>query len=521
MENNINGGVNNDSAAKLKSIIADGQVKAEELKGLTSAEKEALRKYLIGEGKDLPVDGEIIYLKDPVEQRQYASNGAILWDAISNAAKKVLAGIIALSPLGLISCQGDIEYEGGDVNVQTGTTANITFSNANLNAAIDTLTSAISTLTDMMSDSKTELGDIKKLLTDLNTYIALMHSTIEAADKKNQDLLAKILQKISDLITGNEANIKNNEEIIKFLKAIAESVDKMSADQTTFYSTLIEKYDSLEKTTKEGFAALIEKGQIFGTELSNALNLFMKNYDAMEKAQIDKFDEIINLLAKLPTQEQLNNVDALIAELINLVKDKTAIDAKYQAEIMAKLDKMSTEEANFHAALLDKLDTLTPAQQADLTEIYNAIKENTAVANKTYITSTLILDSIEYLKANGDKLNIKLDDAIKVLKDLATKEPSECKFNQQEFQAFIAATVNGLIDQFKTLHKEALDNDDANTKAILDKLNDILNKIPAGCKCDNSEILAKLEVIINNMQKPTIDDTTHEGIIGDLGDLFG
>jgi hypothetical protein len=59
--NNINGGVNNDSLAKLKAIIADGKVEASELKGLTAAEKESLEKYLQGEGKSLPKEGEITY----------------------------------------------------------------------------------------------------------------------------------------------------------------------------------------------------------------------------------------------------------------------------------------------------------------------------------------------------------------------------------------------------------------------------------------------------------------------------
>ena len=59
--NNINGG---DLSVNVKNIIADGKVEAKELKGLTEAEKEALEKYLKGEGKELPKEGEITYLKD-------------------------------------------------------------------------------------------------------------------------------------------------------------------------------------------------------------------------------------------------------------------------------------------------------------------------------------------------------------------------------------------------------------------------------------------------------------------------
>ena len=58
----------------------------------------------------------------------------------------------------------------------------------------------------------------------------------------------------------------------------------------------------------------------------------------------------------------------------------------------------------------------------------------------------------------------------------------------------------------------------ASNEKVLAKLQEILEKIPAGCKCDSSQILAKLEIIIKELQNP---EGNHEGVLDDLDDIFG
>jgi hypothetical protein len=53
------------------------------------------------------------------------------------------------------------------------------------------------------------------------------------------------------------------------------------------------------------------------------------------------------------------------------------------------------------------------------------------------------------------------------------------------------------------------------SEQVVNKLNEILAKIPAGCNCKIDEILVKLELIITELQK----NPSNEGIIDDLDEL--
>ena len=173
--NNINGGVNNDSLAKLKAIIADGKVEASELKGLTSAEKEALEKYLQGEGKSLPKEGEITYLSEP-------SNSELLADAAKNSIPKAL-GILWDMTLGLFtSCKVE-DDEPEYIVPGNNTTINNNVS-VEVKQDISAMVKAINALKDADEAQHAELmAEIKSLLASLadqkqalNTIIELLKS---------------------------------------------------------------------------------------------------------------------------------------------------------------------------------------------------------------------------------------------------------------------------------------------------------------------------------------------------------
>ena len=241
----------------------------------------------------------------------------------------------------------------------------------------------------------------------------------------------------------------------------------------------------------------IEKNTTVSEKTCEIANKILEAMDKVGGDNKDYSDILNKILEKLGTinggevaSTDLSKVEALLDAILG--KIETSIDNQ---------DKMAADNLAFYNALLEKLDGMKGDNAQAFKDLLDAIKENTEVAKGTFTVANKILAAM-------DKLGDKADEAINVLKNLSSG--GECNFKPEDMKAFIEAIVQGLKDTYN-----------AGNKKLLDKLNEILDKIPEGCKCDHSELLAKLEIIITKMETPESDNNTHEGIIGDLEDIFG
>ena len=96
-------GVSPEQKAKFEKILADGKITAEEVKGLTEAEKQALAKGL--GGVKLPETGEI-KIGEPQEAKEESGFLENIWDeakdfASTTTGKAVIGGVATIATLGI------------------------------------------------------------------------------------------------------------------------------------------------------------------------------------------------------------------------------------------------------------------------------------------------------------------------------------------------------------------------------------------------------------------------------------
>ena len=303
-------GVNSDSLAKLKAIIADGKVEANEILGLSETEKDALQKYLQGEGKDLPKEGEIVYIKDYKPAVDTRSNFAILVDSFKEALPKALAALLALTPLGMQSCD---KVDQSTIVEQSDITQNVEFN--------------------LTVEQKKAIDDLCNMMIELLKLIAKG----QEADRKDNEEINKQLQSINDAITKmtKELGLKldtiinelvkrglNLDEILqvlldmgKDLSVVCEALVDMGKD----VSQIVVSLESLGKTTKEIYEAL----KASGAQLTDILIAVQGNTEYLKEisGNNDKILAQVTKIANLGEQikgeykEVLNNILAKIGDL--------------------------------------------------------------------------------------------------------------------------------------------------------------------------------------------------------------
>jgi len=531
--NNING-----LSPKVQQAISDGKVTPEEIKGLTKEEKAELENYLKGSGQELAKEGEITYLKEPKildmsgkEPVQQAGFFApILWKLLVAAGGAVLAFFTQ-------SCKGFGGNEDPEPPNKVPGNSTIIYNNIQITVTDDdkaiveqlkndnaNITALLKEYIEKQEESDRKLDAIIAALSYLNVSMdALVEAMLKSG--KTQDEILAVLKNIK---ADTDAMAKAMVTMNMSIEAIYTQLKDNGATQVQIYEALknaganlsdvLIKLNNLENSD-EGKTKLLELIAGNSTVIKNALEGLKLSVDSLKgeyKAVLDDILAKIGEFSSDPTK--LKNLETLFEVLIAKVDQMMAdnrqfneTDKEFYAAVLAKMDKMDADQQAFAESVLAQFTKLSDGQKANAMELIEAIKENTDVAKGTYIVATKIYEGM-------GSLGEKADNAINVLKNLSF---GGTDFDAEDMKAFITATVEGMMATFKLQHDKAIKNGDANTKAILDKLQEILDKMPEGCKCEPSEILAKLEVIIKNMEKSTIDDTTHEGIIGDLGDLFG
>ena len=347
-------------------------------------------------------------------------------------------------------------------------------------------------IVDLMNQGDKISGEYKAILNDILNKIGSQN----ASDlSKVEDMLATIINKLNQQITNQEEMSKVDKA---FYDAVLAKLDGMTAEQKAFFNAVLAKLCDMDDAEKEAFEKLlaaIEKNTAVSEKTFEIAN---KILEAMDKDANGDYSDILNkILEKLGT---INGGGVSSTDLTKVESLLEAILAKIDKSIDNQ-DKMAADNLEFYNTLLAKLDGMKGDQAEAFESLLAAIKENTEVAKGTFEVANKILAAL-------GKLGDKADEAINVLKNLSTG--GDCNFKPEDMKAFIEAVVKGLKDTYT-----------AGNEKLLAKLDEILNKIPEGCKCDHSELLAKLEIIITKMEKPDSDDNSHEGIVGDLEDIFG
>lgn len=313
---------------------------------------------------------------------------------------------------------------------------------------------------------------------------------LDKNDKAGMELIGKIWAEVQKYL---EENKEMDKKELFMLQSILENIQNFNADTKELLLTVINKFDSLGADAK----AILDK-----------------IYSALDK----------NNVISSQNQELLGQV---VARLVILDKnDKEGFDLlnKIWAQLQKSIEYNEALEGKTHAllhAILESIQNLSDNEKASLDKILDAINKNSEIAQGTQELVKELLGKVDKLGDKADKIietiaNIGVGEKVDLSKieamlaDLLAQE----KANGQIFNNLDSKL--GLIEvTLEALKKHEMAND----PEVLKKLQEILDKIPAGCDCthetlDISVIVDKLQQIIDKM-----GDDKNEGILGDLGNL--
>lgn len=332
---------------------------------------------------------------------------------------------------------------------------------------------------------------LDKILAVLSNFM----SQESALDNVTQAMLDKILaaiKNIGDINGGGDGGTVNVDlsNVEKTLDAILKAIENING-------TL----NNMDNGLKDAI-----------NNLTDLLNAFMKQEFAMGEKTQELIEAFMAKFSEFVTSEQTNDAEMydLVSKLTVTVQEFMKQEAKMDAEekelaqkILDKINNLKLEAGDVTVEVdMSKLEAMMQVLvdkagdlDAKLEEIVKAVvdgNENLANLVKQFMAQN-----------NADLGDLKaLLEAIKVGVD---KNGAALLDNNQKLDVIIS-TLNKLKDLIP-----------AENKKVLDKLNEILNKIPAGCDCNADAIIAKLEIIITELQK----NPSNEGIVDDLEDLLG
>lgn len=383
-----------------------------------------------------------------------------------------------------------------------------------------------------------------------NEILIGVYNLVDKSIKQNQELTEKtheMLWMLMDKLDGMNATVKQG------ILGVIKHIDKASAANINLLIKLINKVDAVDKNDNESAKIL---NQIL-VEIKTAIEQ-NKDVDAKTQAMLQSIlDNIQNFNADLKSavatvvakMDQLSAENKiLLGDILNNVQNFNNDLKTGFAAVIGKMDKMSAEQRAFYNTILRKIDKLDQNAQRGLGILIHQMAQNNAISAAMLNKLNTIIAKLDYANKNDrifynqaialmsellgkvDALGGKSDailDAIanitlnsdvdlskieKMLADLLAQEKAngnvltsiDGKMN------FIAVTLEGI--------KTAVEQLGGDNKKILAKLDEILKKIPEGCKCDASlqVIIEKLDKIVEEIKK----GNNHEGILDDLDNMF-
>ncbi len=453
--------------------------------------------------------------------------------------------------------------------------------------SLDVLTSLVAEAPDY-SD---QLQDIIDQINDGNTKIETIQYLIEQLLKEvaaNGDTQVDILAMLQEI---QNSNISEGEKLVQML----ELLKNIDTNIENIYNVINEIKDSFgdDQGIKDALDALIKlvqegnaKQDVTNKMLSKLLEMMQNGVSKDDiKAIIeaisqngDKIDAVNQFLNKIQNQdlEFQEKILAVLADLGTSSVDVmnqilTAIGGNGEkldaiAQLLAKIDnnveKYGEEGKELGNKILEAINKLGVDISGQLTQILDVINSDAdtgkniesllqKVLEKMDSNTKDIIDAITNIKV-GDGGNVDLSSLEKMLSELlqlTSKNNSLLESIDGKMDV-----INLTIERAKEEILAKMDQNDANTTAILKALNEFKNISDANSK----KILAKMDTIINvlnNIKDSTYDDTAlmakldeilaaikdhnitvditgkvtcdcncggnHEGIIGDLEDILG
>lgn len=549
-------GVSPEQKAKFEKILADGKITAEEVKGLTEAEKQALAKGL--GGVKLPETGEI-KIGEPQEAKEESGFLGKIWDeakdfASTTTGKVVIGGVATVAALGITAATlgtGAAIVAGllGTTMICSSCSNDITQS-VEIKLDVSELIAAL---------DKKEANDEKRhqdVMSALNILIDQGHSMSQIVTQ----LLAQgaKLDTIIDLLVINDSK---TDEMISILKSLGKTTAQIyealgnvqieQSKQTELLKTIVNN-DNIKIEYLDTILNEIRNGNELQKNSQDILNLILAEISKLQPNDSSSAEILNKILAKLVEfQQQEQDMDTKTHDLLETIinNQEKYGDSVKQAlnEILAKLDSMAEADkkrfeyivpileklGNDGAEILNaikegdkitqsQLDTIIKNQKLNATQLESLRKliiQNNNIAQGTQIIVNNLKNQMNAnQKAILDKIsegNATLSEIKSILKDIKTGVANNSvKLGDiSQFMNVIATSLDELLTQVKGIRVET-------QQGILA----ILAKIPDGCHCqptDLSAIIDLLNKLLDEVQKdPNNNDGNHEGILNDLDKYF-
>ena len=536
-------GVNPEQKAKLSKIVSDGVISADEVKGLTEAEKSALIKAL--GGTELPETGEI-RINEPSIQEEKG-----FWDGVKDLVssipvQKVLetAGKIMLLPLLLFgSCTTADQYQEMEVDVKItkdSKDSEIIEYLRSIDAKLENIDGTLKTIIPYLIQLGCDNEKIISILQKMGKQIGEIIVGLAEAGEKGDNIIKLIIENnnrqeeiLEQLTAGMAENKKAQEDIKELLKTIIAQVSEgitLTDKNNELLTQILAKISTIND----------EKGIELLQEILAKLTESIEQNKEMDTKTHDLLKQIIEKMDKLD-----NDMKSGFSNIINvLLKDNQISESILQklSAALAKLDKMDQTNKAAFGAIINAINNLGAGTDKKLEAILNAIINGNQVTSKQ-------LEELRKLIEENNKIAQGTQDVVRELKDSMSQEHKAIleklekgNASLDEIKALLAGVQqsvdngNVILVEIKdklNLAGTVLNNILANTENIKDEtkalLLKILAKIPNGCNCqelDLSELLEILNKILEELDKDPQDDgsgesdNNHEGILNDLDKMF-
>ena len=369
-------------------------------------------------------------------------------------------------------------------------------------------------ITNTVNEINNKFDNDKDIAAALDKLMQLVQQNNDKADVTN-DLLEKLISMYEN--SGGTGGI-TKEDIAAIIDAIAANGDKIDATN----QLLAKIQDQDEKFQAAVLKELKNIGEI-------SMNIFNQVVD-MANGDADKFNQIMQMLAKMQDQDEkyqtamleaIKNLGNTSIDILNKVIESVSGNTEKMdaiVQLLAKIDNNIQQYGEAGKELGNKILAAIEKFGADisgkLTQILNVVNQDAdngkniqdllnKVLSKMDENTEAIIDAIGNIKI-GDGGAVDLSSLEKMLSDLL--ELTSKNNGLLESIDGKMDVINLTIERAKDEILAKMDKNDANTQAILAKLDEFMNLSNA-----NSEaILKKMDTIINvlnNIKDSTYDDS--------------
>ena len=369
-------------------------------------------------------------------------------------------------------------------------------------------------ITNTVNEINNKFDNDKDIAAALDKLMQLVQQNNDKADVTN-DLLEKLISMYEN--SGGTGGI-TKEDIAAIIDAIAANGDKIDATN----QLLAKIQDQDEKFQAAVLKELKNIGEI-------SMNIFNQVVD-MANGDADKFNQIMQMLAKMQDQDEkyqtamleaIKNLGNTSIDILNKVIESVSGNTEKMdaiVQLLAKIDNNIQQYGEAGKELGNKILAAIEKFGADisgkLTQILNVVNQDAdngkniqdllnKVLSKMDENTEAIIDAIGNIKiGDGGAVDLSsLETMLSELLQLTSKNNGLLESIDGKMDV-----INLTIERAKDEILAKMDKNDANTQAILAKLDEFMNLSNA-----NSEaILKKMDTIINvlnNIKDSTYDDS--------------